>query len=305
METNMRMKMQITIGSLGLLLGGVMLSDGMAQDPAATEDANAILVVKTEQPVKVDGVLDEDCWKTAVPIKADYIKGGDNEFSAEPRMIAKYAWDDQYLYIGYETFDKNLVANGNGVTKGPADNRREGCEISSPADVVEFFVGFDDPHMFWEIHHSASNHINDILVFVDLPAWKEEPPAMVHKGIYWAKNETIQDAGEHKLMGASQVKPRADGKPSTINDDTDADTGYTAEMRFPWAGIGAPGSGREGAGWGKMAGRDITILAVTEDGDSKDQPYHTSCGTLPKNDFFHHHVAAWPRYKLAAEAPVK
>ena len=58
MQMKMRMKMQITIGSLGLLLGGVMLSDGMAQDPAATEDANAILVVKTEQPVKVDGVLD-------------------------------------------------------------------------------------------------------------------------------------------------------------------------------------------------------------------------------------------------------
>ena len=304
------MKRQATISSLSVIVGWVMLSalDGMAQAPAAPvapADTNTIMVLKTAQPVKVDGVLDEDCWKQAVPLKADYIKGGNGKVSSEPRMIAKYAWDDRYLYIGYEIFDTNLVAKGNGVTKGPADNRREGCEISSPADVAEFFIGLDNSNMFWEVHHSASNHINDILVFVDLSAWKKEPPSQVWSGIYWAKNEYLQDEGEYKLAGAAQVKPRADGKPSTINDDSDTDTGYTAEFRFPWASLFVPNSAKTKEGWSKLAGREIAILAVTENGDLKDAPYHTSCATLPKADFFHNHFARWPRYKLVAEAPAK
>jgi hypothetical protein len=302
------MKTKVAGGFLSVILGVATLSavDGMAQAPAAAADTNTVLILKTAQPVKIDGVLDEACWKQAIPIKADYIKGGDGKVSAESRMMAKYAWDNRYLYIGYEIFDTNLVVKGNGVSKGPADNRREGCEISSPFDVTEFFIGFDEnPNMFWEVHQSASNHINDILVLADLPAWKKEPPTMTYNGIYWAKEEYIQDQGECKFTGATQVKPRKDGKPSTINDGSDTDTGYTAELRFPWSSIGAPNSAKAGDGWKKMAGRTITILAVVENGENTDQPYHTSCATLPGPDFFHIHFAKWPRYKLAAEEAAK
>jgi hypothetical protein len=298
------MKRQATIGFWSVVLGWVMLSApaGMAQAPA---DTNAILILKTAQPVKVDGVLDEDCWKQAVPVKADHIKGEEGKISAEPRMVAKYAWDDRYLYIAYEIFDTNLVAQGNGAIKGPADNRREGCEISPPDDVAEFFIGFGDSNMFWEVHHNASNQFNDILVFAGLPGWQKDRPEMARCNIYWAKNEYIQDDKDHKLAWAAQVKPRADGKPSTVNDGADTDAGYTAELRFPWAGIGAPSSAKANDGWKKMAGREIVLLAVTENGDFKDQPYFTSCPTMPKADFFHNHFVRWPRYKLAAEAPAK
>ena len=56
-------------------------------------------------------------------------------------MKAWYTWDDDYLYLGYETFDKNLVALGTGEKKGPKDNQIEGAHISHPkekVDVVEF-----------------------------------------------------------------------------------------------------------------------------------------------------------------------
>ena len=301
------MKIPEVMVSVGILLGWAILGSlrSVAQEALATGDATPVQIQKTAEPVKVDGVLDEECWKTAVAIKADYIKGGDGKISDEPRMIAKYAWDDHYLYIGYEIFDTNLVVKGNGVKKGPADNQREGCEISPPADVTEFFIGFDDTNMFWEVHHSAANNINDILVFTGLPAWKKDPPAMTYSGIYWATHEYIQDEGAFTLSAAVQMKPRADGKPSTINDGTDTDTGFTAEMRFPWAGIGAPASGRAQKIWSKMAGQEITILAVTESGELKDRPYHTSCAKLPRQDFFHTHFAVWPRYKLVAETPSK
>jgi hypothetical protein len=290
-------------GMRSVLLAGIMSSGGGALLAQTPVEAEQVVIRKTAQPVTVDGMLDEECWKNAMPVKANFVKGGNGKLSEEPRMVAKYTWDDQYLYIAYETFDTNLVAKGNGVTKGPADNRREGCEISAPADVVEFFLGFNNSNMFWEVHHSAGNHFNDILVFKDLPSWKSEPPAIpsYYLGIFWAVNEFIQDAGANKRASAVQLKPRADGKPSTLNDASDTDTGYTAELRFPWASIAAPTAGKDGAGWKRMAGREIAILAVVENGDFKDQPYHTSCATLPRSDFFHSHFARWPRYKLAAE----
>jgi hypothetical protein len=302
------MKDRSVQGMRFLLLVGAVCFGGAtlwAQAPAA--EAETVVIRKTAQPVSVDGVLDEECWKSAVPVKADFIKGENGKLAEAPQMVAKYTWDDQYLYVAYETFDTNLVAKGNGVTKGPADNRREGCEISSPADVVEFFVGFNNSNMFWEVHHSAGNHFNDILVFKDLPAWKSERPAIpsYSSGIYWAVNEYLQDVVlnnvTNKRASAVQLKPRADGKPSTLNDPSDTDTGYIAELRFPWAALAAPAAARDASGWKKMAGREITLLAVVENGDNPKQPYHTSCATLPRSDFFHNHFARWPRYKLAAE----
>jgi len=274
----------------GTLLFGAAYASTQTAEPAA--DTNQIPIFKTATPVTVDGVLDEDCWKQATVVKADYVKGGNGKESPQPCMTAKYAWDDRYLYIAYDVFDANLAAKGNGIAKGPADNRREGCEISTPWDVAEFFVGFNNSNLFWEIHHNASNNFNDIMVLVDLPAWKKDAPAAVYSGIYWAKNEYVADVGDSKLASAVRMRPSAEGKPSTLNDKTDTDTGYTAELRLPWASIG---------GWSKMAGREITILAVTENGDSPNAPYHTSCATLPTADFFHLHFAKWPRYRLVAE----
>ena len=278
---------------MGLVLGWLWASAGYC--PAETQ-ADLTLIPKSAKPVKIDGVLDEECWQTAAAVKADFIKGGDGKVSDVPRMLARYTWDKDYLYIGYEVFDTNIVARGNGATKGPAPGR-EGCAISPPADVVEFFIGFSNSNLFWEVHHNASNNFNDILVLVDLPAWKRNPPAFVYSGIYWAMQEFIKDAGEQKLAVAVQMRPRADGKPSTVNDATDKDAGYTGELRLPWVGIG---------GWKEMTGRELTILAVTETGDLPNPPYktpyHTSCPTLPTADFFHKHFAKWPRYKLGGAA---
>jgi hypothetical protein len=103
------------------------------------------------------------------------------------------------------------------------------------------------------------------------------------------------------------LKPKADGKPSTINDDSDVDSGYTAELRIPWPALGAP---RERATWlppaagtkdrlpgpWKVEGLALPILAVVQDGDLKDR-YHHSSPTF-KGGWFHMGAADWPRYIL-------
>ena len=115
-------------------------------------------------------------------------------------------------------------------------------------------------------------------------------------GIIFGRELFVRDDGEYTLATAALPKPKADGSASTINDPEDTDTGYAAELRLPWAGIGAPSKCR-GRPW-KMAGQEIRIMAVLQDGDLR-QRYHHSSPTH-KGSWFHKAVPDWPRYKLRA-----
>jgi hypothetical protein len=297
------MTRKMTTSWAGAIIVAVMLgaTDASAQKQAGTEGANRVFVFKTAQPVAVDGVLDDACWKQASPIKADYILGGNGTMADAPQMQVMFAWDNRYLYIAYETFDTNLVAKGCGVVKGQAGNRRENlsCFFATnlPLDRVEFHVGFNDPNMYWQILHNAENCFFDLLQFVGLPAWKKEPSAMA-SDVYYAVNEYIDD-GSYKVASAVRLKTTAKGKPSTVCNGSDVDTGYTAELRLPWAGIGAPLSAQTADGWGNMTDRLVAILAVVYNGDSGS--YHTACPTLPPGGVFNLNFDKWPRYRLVAE----
>jgi hypothetical protein len=295
------------------VLAVLCASPSPAAEPASKERPTPAPIYKAAAPVTIDGKLDEDCWKQATVVRMDYVYGKVGELSPQPRAAVRYAWDEHYLYIGYETFDRNLVAVGTGQKQGPAGNQREGCEISvegKKVDVVEFFVSTGDESFFWELHHNALNQFNDVWCTV-LPA--DHPvynTTMSTFGIHLATQEYLQDEGAYKVAMAVCLKPKADGKPSTVNDDSDVDTGYTAELRIPWAAVGAP---RDRATWlppaagtknrlpgpWKVEGLVLPILAVVQDGDLKDR-YHHSSPTL-KGGWFHMGAADWPRYVLTAK----
>jgi len=108
--------------------------------------------------------------------------------------------------------------------------------------VVEVLSPFGDPQIFWEIHHNALNQFNDILITVvdlDRPAAKSR---LFYDGIRFNWREVIEDDAETGCTRkmAVRLKPKADGKPSTVNDASDEDTGYIGEIRLPWYGLGAP-----------------------------------------------------------------
>ncbi len=267
-------------------------------------------IPKSPAPVVIDGVLDEPVWKQATPVRADYLLSKTGVLSEQPRMAARFAWDDHYLYIAYETFDRNLVAAGTGEQEGPPANRREGAVISDDAkkiDVVEFFISFGDERFFWEVHHNAANQFNDIWITVPDPAWRVSELSITTWGIIFGHAMFIQDEGQYTLAKDVRLKPKADGKPSTINDPSDTDTGYTAELRFPWLGLGAPEKARtwvqrdkvrQPGPW-KMAGEQLMILAVVQDGDLPER-YHHSSPNLKAN-WFHKTASQWPRYILAGD----
>lgn len=294
-----------------VLFLGVLGRAGEASRPQEGKAA----IVRAEQPVAVDGVLDEPCWRQAAPVRADYINSKQGVLSEEPRLVARFAYDDQFLYIAYETFDHNLVALGTGRKQGPDDNQREVCVIwkdGVKVDVVEFFISFGDERFFWEIHHNAANQFNDLWITVVDPAWPIAKSSMAPFGIIFGEEMAIPDDGPHKLACAVRLKPKADGRPSTVNGPTDADTGYTAEIRLPWAGLGAPRDRRtwierdppepgkpklRGPGPWRMAGQELLILAAVQDGDLAERYHHSS--PTRRGGWFHTSVRDWPRYRLA------
>lgn len=276
--------------------------------------AKPVPIRKSAKSIRLDGVLDEAAWKDAETVNVQYIWGKVGQKSAEPRMKAWYTWDDHYLYLAYETFDKNLVALGTKERKGPKGNESEGAVIghaTEKVDVVEFFLSFGDKRIFWEIHHNAANQFNDLLITVVDPQEPIAKSSLFFDGIRFGTREVIEDDAEHgyKRAMAVQLKPKKDGKPSTVNDPSDEDTGYIGEIRLPWHGLGAPterrtsrevegpdGKKKSVRGPWKMAGQEMLILAVFQDGDLQDR-YHHASPTKP-GGWFHKGVEHWPRYVL-------
>jgi Carbohydrate family 9 binding domain-like len=311
MKSHPRLLLLVFLGLAGLPLLP-------AADPPAPADKPAP-IPKADRPIQIDGVLDDPAWKDAPVVEADYIWGKVGQKSDKPRMRVRYTWDDHYLYIGYETFDKNLTALGTAEKKGPKGNQREGCLIghaTEKVDVVEFFLSFGDTRFFWEIHHNASNQFNDIWCVVVDDSWPIAKSSINRFGIQFHTREFIQDDADagHTMAMAVKLKPRADGKPSTINDPSDEDTGYTAELRLPWLGLGAPlkaetmmqvktndpkNPTRNVHGPWKMAGQEMRLLAVVQDGDTKEHYFHSS-PTKP-GGWFHKEAHLWPRYVLEAK----
>lgn len=286
---------------LGVLLClSVGLTDPLAADEALPQQVQPI--EKATGEITVDGKLDEPAWKGVQPVEVNYIYGQAGKKASEPRMQARYLWDDHYLYLGYETFDENLVAVASGETDGPAENRRPGCAIFDPeqkVDVVEFFISFEDPNFFWEVHHNAANQFNDIWCTVIDPDWKLARSSISAVGILFGAGEHLRDDFESRHTLASGAQRKADG------------SGYTGEMRIPWFGLGAPvdrqqievlppelpgGRKRRLHGPWKMAGVQLRLLAVFQNGDLP-QRYHHSSPSF-SGGWFHKGFEHWPQYVL-------
>jgi hypothetical protein len=267
-------------------------------------------IPRTAEPIVVDGALDEPVWRLATPVEVDYLGSKQGVKSAQKRMVAKYAWDGDYLSIGYETFDSNLVAQGNNRTEGPPENPRPGASIYDPqvkVDVVEFFISFGDEHFMWEIHHNALNQFNDVFCIVPAPEWPVAKGTLASHGIIFNEGEWLRDHPPHTVAHAVKLKPKADGQPSTVNAPGDVDTGYTAEIRIPWRSLGVPKTaetwreeqGKRVRGPWNVAGLELSLLAVVQDGDLPERYHHS--GPKRKSDWFHKTQPDWPVYEFSEE----
>lgn len=276
---------------------------------AASARAAERMVPRAASEISIDGVLDEPDWRSSQAYPVNYVHGRLNEAEAEPLMLVRCLWDERYLYIGYETFDTNVTAYGTGEFDGPADNRRESaCIFDGPAtpgcDVVEFFVSWGSETYFWELHHNASNCFSDVWC-VALPEGDPQlDSASFQYGIHFGRGDFVQDDRDATFACAAAPKAGAGGAPSTVNDRSDVDAGYSGEIRLPLRGIGAPLSAfvlKRGVppAW-NLEGKGMMMLAVLQNPDSG-RRYHHDAPDFP-GGWFHHGAAFWPRYRFCGPA---
>ncbi|GMV79203.1 MAG: hypothetical protein AMXMBFR7_03870 [Planctomycetota bacterium] len=286
---------------LSALLGGIAL----------TEDAAPVTPVPfADTDMAIDGKLDEAVWKAAAPIRCDHLNTT-GVLDTAAHMTVRVAWDRQYLYLGYETFDKQLVAAGSGKREGPAERPRDGASIwggKPNPDVVEFFLTLGDRRCFWELHHNALNQFNDVYCVLADDDWVVTKAQRAQFGILFFEDEWLRDQGAHTVRMAIQLKPKADGQPSTVNAPGDEDSGYTGECRIPWGSIDAPKDkfkkppkGQDGEASWHLEGHKLQLLAVVQDSDQKERYFHNAPRSL--HPWMHKGIAHWPQFELQSPGP--
>lgn len=269
----------------------------------------------TPNPVTIDGKLNEACWAKAPRIRADH-HNTTGKLSDAKHMEVRYAWDRNYFYLAYETFDANMIAKGTRQREGDPGKEREGCQIWGGAekpDVVEFFISMGDTRCFWEIHHNALNQFNDIYCILADDTWPVTKAKRARFGILFFNKEHLKGTASHTVKMAVALKNKADGKPSTLNDPKDKDTGYTAEIRLPWSSLDAPtdkfkkprkkaGKGKKEPGW-FLEDVELMVLAVVQDTEQKERYFHSAPHSL--HPWMHKGIKRWPRYRLTGAAKGK
>jgi hypothetical protein len=153
-------------------------------------------------PIKVDGLLDEPAWADA-----DWTEVfGDIEGPAKPaprfRTRAQMLWDDQCLYIGAYLEEPHIWA-----TLTARDS------IIFQDNDFEVFIDPDgDTHAYYELEMNALNTVWDLLL---VKPYRDGGPAVHSWDIQGLKTGV-------RIMG-------------TLNDPSDRDKAWTAEIALPFA----------------------------------------------------------------------
>ncbi len=149
---------------------------------------------KLTAPVQIDGELSDEGWK-AVPSTGAFVRTGDGSVPRY-RTEAKLAWDDEALYVAFEARDEDVWAKYD-TNDQPIYEE----------EVVEVFLDADgDGRTYNELQVSPRN---------------------VQFDAYFPARRQGMDLGWQSGM-TSAVK--IDG---TLNDPSDTDRGWTAELRIP------------------------------------------------------------------------
>ena len=246
----------------------------------------------------IDGMLNDPCWKQTKPIPVIYPHDGSGKAPDPVPMTTWMTWDSHYLYLAYEVNDTNLVALGTGRKTGPPKNLRPQSVEYAPEknlDLAEFFISLGSNQFFWEIHHNASNYLNTLCIEIPSPAQfaKIEKPAYRH--VTFHRDHYLPDQGIHTLQRAVHLKNKSTNQPSTINQSSDRDSGYSGELRLPWTGLLFNRSTKNDTP--PLKDLKLSLLAVNLNGNRGKATYHSSGPNLPPL-MYHFSVSNWPTYKL-------
>jgi hypothetical protein len=89
-------KLYFTVGAFLLGIGLLLAQDNKTQE----EEKYNLHVKKTKTPIKLDGLLDEDSWKTADIAKNFFLNRPYDSSFAKLQTEVKILFDDNFIYVG-------------------------------------------------------------------------------------------------------------------------------------------------------------------------------------------------------------
>ena len=186
-----------------------------ADDEPVVYSPVAVTATRTDKPIILDGVLDEEVWiKTPAYLMKqnaerfrfgrfthDRVRKFFAKDTVEPGFI-RLAYDDDYLYVAFDGTDSDLIAEGEG-------DQAMDCSLG---DVVEIFLKPEKANYYWEIYLTPRNSFT---------VWFYRSRSLLSLPSGWP---TESPMGE--LDRGVQLR-------GTLNDLNDRDQGWSGEIAIP------------------------------------------------------------------------
>lgn len=190
--------------------------DGQCEDLAFPPVS---VVVKANESVVVDGVLDDEVWDRAPALPFYGLTDG----STTPwNCYGKIVWDDDYLYYGISIEDPDVWARLEPGKPDPDryDGHADEFNMYSNPFAKIFFDPDGDGSEYIEVHINAMNQVDDARV---IDSWFVVEDFMEPEN--WVCGWECEG-----LKTAVHI----DG---TLNEPRDLDKGWSVEAAFPWSSI--------------------------------------------------------------------
>jgi hypothetical protein len=199
--------------------------------PCAQDRGARYTAYRIDSPLTIDGRLDEPAWRKAPrsPRFVDLIRGTPAIHDTRAAVL----WDDDYLYVGYWVEEPVVAA-----TLTERDSL-----VWTENDVEVFIAGQD---AYYEFETNALGTIYEAFFIWDdareragyskLPEFQRDAPgARPWNGVGYTTHPRGMRTGyfQYDLPGV-RCAVHVDG---TLNDNSDRDRGWTAELAFPWASL--------------------------------------------------------------------
>ena len=169
-----------------------------------------VIAKYTSEPVRLDGKLDEGAWAKAtsysmrLPLKArsglpESMQKNIGENLREKASV-KLIWDDNYLYVGAEFQDSDVVQEG----------KEDQSHFYSTGDLLEVFLKPAKENYYWEIYGTPNNK----------KSWFSFP----------SRGRIFFPSCASYMPENFKVAASVDG---TLDNWKDKDKGWTVEMAIP------------------------------------------------------------------------
>lgn len=159
---------------------------------------------RAPSPITIDGDLKDEAWNAAPWSDAFVDIEGDQQPKPRFRTRVKMLWDDEALYIAAELEEPHVWAT----------LKEHDAVIFHDPDFEVFLDPDGDNHLYGELELNALNTTWDLLL--------TKP--------YKDGGKAVNAWEITSLKSAVKVN-------GTLNDPRDTDTGWTAEIRWPWKGL--------------------------------------------------------------------